>query len=65
MMSHDVEDVVAVVAGRDSLLLELAAAPRELRRYLASRTPCFLSTMRMPMSPSKTRCPTLASHRGS
>ena len=42
VMSHDVEDIIAVVAGRDSLLTEIAAAPRELRAHLVSCMASFL-----------------------
>jgi len=33
--SHDLEDFVAVIEGRDTLLQEIAESPQELRRYLA------------------------------
>jgi hypothetical protein len=43
LMSHDVEDVIAVVAGRPELPEELRAAPAELRAYVAERTSAFLA----------------------
>jgi len=33
--SHDLEDFVAVIEGRDTLLQEIAESPQNLRRYLA------------------------------
>jgi predicted nucleotidyltransferase len=42
IMSHDLEDIVAVVAGRSSIVEELRAAPAELRRHVAERTSDFL-----------------------
>ena len=45
-MSHDLEDFIAVVEGREQLLEELAGAPADLREYLAS----ILATL--PKSPS-------------
>jgi hypothetical protein len=41
-MSHDLEDIIAVVAGRSTLGEELRAAPAELRQYVAERTDDFL-----------------------
>jgi predicted nucleotidyltransferase len=35
LLSHDLEDVITVVIGRDSLLDEVRAGPGELRNYLA------------------------------
>lgn len=35
MMSHDLEDIITVIDGRDSVVEEIAAAPVEVRRYLA------------------------------
>lgn len=37
-MSHDLEDFIAVVDGREQLLEELAGAPADLRKYLAEAT---------------------------
>jgi predicted nucleotidyltransferase len=34
-LSHDLEDIITVVDGRDELLAELAAAPSEVRRFIA------------------------------
>jgi len=35
LASHDLEDFVAVIEGRDTLLQEIAASPQELQAYLA------------------------------
>ncbi len=40
--SHDIEDIVAVVAGRPELTSELERVDRKLRRWLAERTRRFL-----------------------
>jgi hypothetical protein len=37
-MSHDLEDFIAVVEGREQLLEELAGAPADLREYLGEAT---------------------------
>jgi predicted nucleotidyltransferase len=42
IMSHDLEDIIVLVAGRPSLLDELRAAPSELRQHVAERTGDFL-----------------------
>lgn len=34
-LSHDLEDIITVVDGRDELLAELAAAPSEVRHFIA------------------------------
>ena len=44
--SRDLEDVVAVIDGREVILEELAAAPPELRRYLAEAVGQLLSESR-------------------
>lgn len=36
-LSHDLEDIVTVVDGRDELFAELAAAPHEVRGYIVER----------------------------
>ncbi len=36
-LSHDLEDIITVVDGRDELLAELAAAPSEVRHYIAGQ----------------------------
>jgi len=33
--SHDLEDFVAVIEGRDSVIEEIAGSPSEIREYLA------------------------------
>ncbi len=45
-MSHDLEDLIAVVDGREQLLDELADAPIELRDYLGEATARLLATER-------------------
>jgi hypothetical protein len=42
-MSHDVEDVVAVVAARPEIVGEIRAADAALRHWLARRTAEFLA----------------------
>jgi predicted nucleotidyltransferase len=42
MDSHDFEDIVMVIAGRPSVVDEIAAAPDEVRTWLAERTRAFL-----------------------
>ncbi|HEY4382654.1 MAG TPA: hypothetical protein VGN01_20085 [Acidobacteriaceae bacterium] len=44
--SHDLEDFVAVVEGRDTLLLEIAEAPSALREYLAEAAKTLLAEPR-------------------
>jgi hypothetical protein len=45
-MSHDLEDFIAVVDGREQLLEELAGAPADLRKYLAEATGKLLENER-------------------
>jgi predicted nucleotidyltransferase len=42
--SHDIEDVVAVIDGRESLLSEIHSAPADLIAYLAEATTGLLAT---------------------
>jgi predicted nucleotidyltransferase len=44
--SHDLEDFVAVIEGRDALLQEIAASPQSLRRYLAEAAKMLLAESR-------------------
>lgn len=44
--SHDLEDFVAVIEGRDALLQEITAAPEALRHYLAKATNALLAESR-------------------
>lgn len=44
--SHDLEDFVAVVEGRDTLLQEIAASPVALRNYLAEAAKTLLAESR-------------------
>jgi hypothetical protein len=44
--SHDLEDFVAVIEGRHTLLQEIAESPRELRRYLAEAAKALLAEPR-------------------
>jgi hypothetical protein len=45
-MSHDLEDFIAVVEGREQLLEELAGAPADLRKYLSKATSKLLANER-------------------
>lgn len=42
--SHDIEDIVAVVAGRRELYQEISAADLDLRNYVAEKTRGFLAS---------------------
>jgi hypothetical protein len=44
--SHDLEDFVAVIEGRDTLLQEIAESPVELRCYLAEAAKILLAEPR-------------------
>jgi len=44
--SHDLEDFVAVIEGRDTLVQEIAESPQELRRYLAEAAMMLLAEPR-------------------
>jgi hypothetical protein len=44
--SHDLEDFVAVIEGRDTLLQEIVESPKELRRYLAEAAKTLLAEPR-------------------
>ena len=44
--SHDLEDFVAVIEGRDTLLQEIAASPEGLRAYLAEAARTLLAESR-------------------
>jgi predicted nucleotidyltransferase len=44
--SHDLEDFVAVIEGRDTLLQEIAASPEDLRNYLAEAARTLLAESR-------------------
>jgi predicted nucleotidyltransferase len=44
--SHDLEDFVAVIEGRDTLLQEIAASPEALRNYLAEAAKTLLAEPR-------------------
>lgn len=41
-LSHDLEDIITVVDGRDELLTELAAAPSEVRHFIAQHFQAIL-----------------------
>src|SRR5579875_1209280 len=45
-VSHDLEDFIAVIEGRSTLLAEIAEAPQELRKYLAEAAKSLLSEPR-------------------
>jgi len=42
-LSHDLEDIITVVDGRDELLAELAAAPSEVRHFIAGQFQAVLN----------------------
>jgi len=44
--SHDLEDFVAVIEGRDALLKEIAESPRDLQEYLAEAAKSLLAESR-------------------
>lgn len=44
LFSHDLEDLLAVIDGRASLLEECRTSPAELRTYLAARLTALLAT---------------------
>jgi hypothetical protein len=44
--SHDLEDFIAVIEGRDTLLQEIAESPQELRRCLAEAAKTILAESR-------------------
>lgn len=44
VLSHDLEDLLAIVDGRDSLVSECRASPSDLRAYLGERVRLLLST---------------------
>lgn len=43
MMSHDLEDLIAVIDGRNNLLAEMSAAPSSLQAYIAARFSALLA----------------------
>ncbi len=45
-MSHDLEDFIAVVEGREQLLEELAETPADLRKYLGEEANTLLGNER-------------------
>jgi predicted nucleotidyltransferase len=51
MASHDLEDIISVIDGRDMLLAEIAAAPADVRTYLSEtirrllETPAFVDSL--------------------
>jgi predicted nucleotidyltransferase len=44
LSSHDLEDIVTIVDGRPTLLDEVRASPKELKRYLAAELKALLSS---------------------
>lgn len=66
MASHDLEDLVSVIDGRRAIVADLAAAPPDLRAYVADRLTDFLArgdaevlvaAQLMPDSDSQDRLP--------
>ncbi len=43
MSSHDLEDLLSVVAGRTGIVEDVAAAPREIRDFIRDQTAAFLA----------------------
>jgi predicted nucleotidyltransferase len=43
LMSHDVEDIIALVAGRPSVMAEVQACPADVRSFIASQTAHLLN----------------------
>lgn len=48
MSSHDLEDLITVVAGRAGIVAEVLAAPEEIRRYVRAQTSAFLAASWAP-----------------
>ena len=48
MSSHDLEDLITVVAGRAGIVAEVRAAPEEIRRYVCAKTGAFLAASWAP-----------------
>lgn len=48
MSSHDLEDLITVVAGRAGIVAEVRAAPEEIRRYVRAQTGAFLTASWAP-----------------
>ena len=46
MQSHDLEDFIAVIEGRETVVEEIAKSPRELRHYLANAAQALLAESR-------------------
>jgi hypothetical protein len=44
--SHDLEDFVAIIEGREAILQEIAESPRDLRDYLAEAAMGLLAESR-------------------
>lgn len=44
--SHDLEDFVAIIEGRETVLAEIAKSPQELRKYLAETAKSLLTESR-------------------
>jgi hypothetical protein len=43
MSSHDLEDLITVVAGRAGIVEDVAAAPEEIRHFIREQTATFLA----------------------
>jgi hypothetical protein len=44
--SHDLEDFVAVIEGRETIVQEIAESPRDLQHYLADAAKALLAESR-------------------
>lgn len=50
LSSHDFEDIVTVVAGRENIAEELAAAPPEVRHYVSTNLACMMHSREFPIA---------------
>jgi len=48
LTSHDLEDIIAVIDGRESLVREIQAAPQDVRAFVAAAWRSFLSSDNVP-----------------
>jgi hypothetical protein len=48
MSSHDLEDLITVVAGRAQIVDEISAAPAEVRMFVRRQTTAFLEAAWAP-----------------
>lgn len=48
MRSHDLEDLITVVAGRTGIVADVEAAPGEIRHFIREQTAAFLAAQWAP-----------------